>query len=252
MRTSTELALSASQPARDELWYEVIDGDRAMFNGRSDRTLAELRHDFRQPLTTLKMNLQAIVHLLRRPRPRIGAALDAVADCLAAEQDLVMLIATVTRSATYGLSATSPVALNAVATDVHETLLQAKPDLDKRIAARLADHSPVVAGDAPSLRFALSSLVRHALEWRGRNRLQRRVIIETRQVSGRAELSLSGIPVSMVLGPRVHSTLRVTERVARAHGGVASIDRSPSGATVRMIFPGLSDGGPPTEVRHDK
>src|SRR5688500_11711463 len=111
MQASTELALSASQSANDELWYEVIDEDRAMSDGPSDRTLAELRHDLRQPLTTLKMNLQAILHLLRRPRPRIGAALDAVVDCLAAEQDLVMLLATITRTATYRLAATSRVAL---------------------------------------------------------------------------------------------------------------------------------------------
>ena len=248
MRTSTELALSASQSANDELWYEVIDEDRAMSDGASDRTLAELRHDLRQPLTTLKMNLQAILHLLRRPRPRVGAALDAVVDCLAAEQDLVMLLATITRTATYRLAATSRVALNAVVTDVDETLSQAKPDLAKRVAVHLADRSPVVNGDAPSLRFALLSLVRHALESRHADRIG----IGTRQVDGRAELSVSGIPLAMVAGPSVHPTLAVTQSVVRAHGGVASIDQRPSGATVRIVLPTLPDGGMSTEVHHDK
>jgi signal transduction histidine kinase len=248
MQTSTELALSPSQPANDELWHGVIDEDQAMSDGLSDRTLAELRHDLRQPLTTLKMNLHAILHLLRRPRPRIGAALDAVVDCLAAEQDLVMLLATMSRGATYRLSATARVALNAVASDVRETLSQAQPDLAKRVAVRLADHSPLVNGDAASLRFALLSLVRHALESRGADR----VVIGTRQAGGRAELSVSGIPLLMVLGPSVHSTLTVTHSVVRAHGGVATIDQRPSGATVRIVLPTLSDGGMSTEVRHDK
>jgi signal transduction histidine kinase len=248
MQSSTELALSASQAANNELWYGVIDDDRAMSNGPSDRTLAELRHDLRQPLTTLKMNLQAILHLLRRPRPRIGAALDAVVDCLAAEQELIVLLATMTRSATYKLAATTRVALNVVVTDVHETLSQAKPDLAKRVAVHLADHSPIVNGDAPSLRFALLSLVRHALESRDADR----VVIGTRQLDGRAELRVSGIPLLMVVGPSVHSTLAVTQSVVQAHRGLASIDQRPSGATVRIVLPALSDGRMSTEVHHDK
>lgn len=54
---------------------------------------ARLRHDLRQPLTTIRMNLQAAIRLLQRPEPLVPAALDAILDCLDAEREAAGLLA---------------------------------------------------------------------------------------------------------------------------------------------------------------
>src|SRR5690349_3831488 len=41
-----------------------------------ERVMAELSHDLRQPLTSLRMNLQSAVKLLQQPTPRVTTALE--------------------------------------------------------------------------------------------------------------------------------------------------------------------------------
>src|SRR5689334_21369332 len=46
------------------------------------QAFAELSHDLRQPLTTIRMNLQSAIRLLQGPNPRVEDAVEALADCL--------------------------------------------------------------------------------------------------------------------------------------------------------------------------
>jgi signal transduction histidine kinase len=232
---------------------DLLDRPPPTVDRPSDRLLAELCHDLRQPLTTIKMNLQAVVRLLQRRKPCIAEALEAIADCVEAEQDVVELLAGMTRPVTPELSYTSRIGLNSIAADVRAALSLGDPRLGKRIALRLAPRSPTVDGDAPRLRLALLSLVRHALDWKGRDRVRARLVVGTRQMEARAELSVAGVPLPLVLGPSLHTTLSVMFSVVRAHGAVARIDPRPAGATVRIVFPRKP---PPTgslrETDHDQ
>ena len=57
-----------------------------------ERVMAELSHDLRQPLTSLRMNLQSAVKLLQQPTPRVTTALEALADCFDTERDMTELV----------------------------------------------------------------------------------------------------------------------------------------------------------------
>ena len=59
----------------------------------ADSSATELLHDLRQPLTCLKMNLQAALRLLRSPDPHVDAAVEAIEDCLGAQRDVASLLA---------------------------------------------------------------------------------------------------------------------------------------------------------------
>lgn len=59
----------------------------------ADASATELLHDLRQPLTCLKMNLQAALRLLRHPDPHVEAAVEAIEDCLGAQHDVASLLA---------------------------------------------------------------------------------------------------------------------------------------------------------------
>jgi hypothetical protein len=195
------------------------------------------------------MNLQAIARLLQSPTPRIAAALDAVADCLDAEQDVVVLLANTARGVAPPLGATSDVALNPVAFDVEAMLRHTTPSLARRIRLHLAEPSPTVDGDGNRLRSGLLGLVQHVLEWGAREGTRRRVVVTTREANGHAELSVGGVPLSLVFGRHLDTTLAVTHKVvAAAHGAVARIDRRPSDARVRIVFPNGTVGHPPGEA----
>ena len=78
------------------------------------RVMSELSHDLRQPLTSLNMNLQTAVKMLKLPAPQISVALEALADCLSTERDMIELLAHAKRRAT-SLAGDGTVPLNEVA-----------------------------------------------------------------------------------------------------------------------------------------
>ena len=55
------------------------------------QVIAELSHDLRQPLTTITMNLQCAMRLLRSPAPRLDDAIEALSDCLHSETEIAEL-----------------------------------------------------------------------------------------------------------------------------------------------------------------
>ena len=64
------------------------------------QVMTELSHDLRQPLTSLRMNIQSAVKLLQQPTPQISSALEALTDCLSTERDMIELLAHAHRRAT--------------------------------------------------------------------------------------------------------------------------------------------------------
>jgi len=63
------------------------------------QVMTELSHDLRQPLTSLRMNIQSAVKLLQQPTPQITSALEALTDCLSTERDMIELVAHARRRA---------------------------------------------------------------------------------------------------------------------------------------------------------
>jgi signal transduction histidine kinase len=228
-------------PDRHTLGYDVrydVMNETPQTLNDAQRLLAELTHDVRQPLTTIKMNLQAIVRLLGQspPSQQIAAALDAIGDCLLAERELDALFTGVGQLVARESRSLPRIELNDVAVD-GVRLYRLISRMCKGIELRLAEPSPVVNGDARRIRYALQTLLRHALGADKESPPGEQVVVGTRRAGSYAELSVGGLPLPVVFGPTHSSALTVTNLVARAYGGIARIESSDSCATVRIVFP---------------
>ena len=125
--------------------------------------VSELSHDLRQPLTSLKMNLQCAVRLLQLPNPRVSVALEALTDCLSIESDITELLAQAHRRAKAMVASTSTLSLNDLVHDVVTTIRCFEPRWRNRFVEHLAVESPLVDGRAWRLRFSFLSTIRHLL-----------------------------------------------------------------------------------------
>jgi hypothetical protein len=129
--------------------------------------------------------------------------------------------------------------LNLVALDavrLHRNLSRLANPID----VRLAEPPPIVYGEASHLRYALRTLLRHAVAWDGADASAAQLAVATRQASTYAELSVSGLPSTMIFGRAPCVPLAVTNHVARSHGGIARIESCDSAATVRIVLPGAT------------
>jgi C4-dicarboxylate-specific signal transduction histidine kinase len=225
---------SNRQDARDDTTTEL-----PRFNPLN-RVVALLRHDARQPLTTIRMNLVAAKRMLaeERANPRVAAALEAIADSLAAQQDLDRFISAMRprqlRSMVFG-----SLALNDVALAAERALRLVAASRSRQIELRLAEHSPTVKGDGARLRSALQSLLWRTLSANA-DGAHDPLVLATRESSSFAELSASGLPRALLLGPDRTHNLAFTHSVARVHGGVVRIDSHGTAATVRIVIPACS------------
>jgi len=231
-------------PDRRTLGYDVrfdVMNDSPQTLNDAHRLLAELSHDVRQPLTTIRMNLQAIVRLLGQERrsPGIDAALDAVRDCLDAELELNALFTGVSELARHIPGFPARVDLNLVALDAIR-LYGISSRLRNPIDVRLAEPPPIVYGQASYLRHAVRTLLKHASAWDGEGASAAQLVVATRQASAYAELSVSGLPSAMIFGRTPCVPLAVTNHVARSQGGIARIESCDSAATVRIVLPGAA------------
>jgi hypothetical protein len=250
-RTGERAAQATTAPSstsrRDEDAAATIEHPNELSGGLPDATpprltvptsLDALSHEIRQPLMTLRMNLQVAVRLLRSPQPRVAAALDAVRDCLEAERDLAALLASTSRPLLQRSSRWGLVDLNKVASTVGDVLSHAWPARSGEFTVRLAERSPIIHGDAPCLHFALLSLARKALEWSGREANESGgVVIETRSAPAGAELDVLGIPLAMVQGPSLFTSIAVADSVVLRHGGMTIVEQGSSCAAIRMLMP---------------
>lgn len=183
------------------------------------RVISELSHDLRQPLTSLNMNLQCAVKMLQSPTPQISDALEALADCLSTEKDMVELVAQAKRRAATS-SLNLPMPLNDIARDLLLSARNLEPDWRMRLTDRLVTPSPLVASGFVRLRLALLSILRRSLMLdeaeAGRSE---GVVIETRSVDDRAELRFSGLPQSLATSHSFQSLhMLITSLVRHVHG----------------------------------
>lgn len=167
------------------------------------RVMSELSHDLRQPLTSLNMNLQCAVKMLRSATPQIEGALEALADCLSTEQDMVELLAQAKRRAATASANVPNMPLNDFARDLLLSARNLEADWRMRLHDRLVTPSPVVSSGFVRLRLALLSILRRSLildeSEPGRSA---GIVIETRSIDERAELRFHGLPQSLA---RLHS-----------------------------------------------
>lgn len=184
-----------------------------------ERVVQELSHDLRQPLTSLTMNLQSAVKLLNGSTPQIPAALDALADCLSIERDMVELLAHAKhRAAT--VSAHAPIPLNDLARDLLLSVRNFESNWRLCLGERLASPSPVVVGGVVRLRFALLSFLRRALMLaETEHTAPDGIVIETRSTKDRAELRFTGLPLSLPVSESLQSLhMLITSLVGHLHG----------------------------------
>ncbi|HEY2379266.1 MAG TPA: hypothetical protein VGH98_25010 [Gemmatimonadaceae bacterium] len=185
-----------------------------------DRVMAELSHDLRQPLTSLRMNLQSAVKLLQQPTPSVSAALDALSDCLGTEHDMIELISRVKQRA----SATTEVAavtLNELASDLVVTARGFHPNWHFRVEECYAPHSPLVTGGLARLRLALLSILRRALIiGDSEPATPDTIVVETQLVVDYAELRFTGLPLSLSASPGfqgLHTLITTLVEYLRGH-----------------------------------
>lgn len=195
MRLSVNAALhEAAPPEQAELQLVV---KTAKVDDSLVQVVSELSHDLRQPLTSLNMNLQCAVKMLQSPTPQISAALEALADCLSTEKDMVELVAQAKRRV-MALSTNTPVRLNDIARDLLLSARNLEPDWRMRLNDRFLTPSPLVSSGFLRLRLALLSILRRSLildesDPGGGDG----VVIETRSLDDRAELRFTGLPPSL-------------------------------------------------------
>src|SRR5689334_7802757 len=120
-------ACSSTQRAGAIATHSIREGVQSAGSATAIET-AKLAHGLRQPLTTIKMNLQAAIRLLQAPQPRVAAALDAISDCLTAEAHVVSMLAAIDQPPGEVLPPPLPVELNVVALEVQAHARHADPD----------------------------------------------------------------------------------------------------------------------------
>ena len=158
MMNEEALQAALRLPALERHGVETIGSDE-----KPHELIRELSHDLRQPLTSLKMNLQCAVRLLQLPNPRVSVALEALTDCLSTESDITELLAQAHRRAKATVTTTTSFALNDLVHDVVTTIRCFEPHWRTRFVEHLAAESPLVDGRAWRLRFSFLSTFRHLL-----------------------------------------------------------------------------------------
>jgi hypothetical protein len=185
------------------------------------RVVTELSHDLRQPLTSLHMNLQTAVKLLRQPTPSIPAALDALTDCLCTEGDMIEVLSHASRRVAALSRPNASFALNHLAHDIMRTAQGLEPSWRLRLTERFTTPSPMVAPCTLRLRLALLSTLRRALII---DELElpksEGIVVETLSSGDHAELRLTGLP----------SALPTSSGFTALHALMATIVRRMKGA----------------------
>lgn len=207
-------------------------------NGRPHELIRELSHDLRQPLTSLKMNLQCAVRLLQLPNPRVSVALEALTDCLSTESDITELLGHAHRRAKALLASTTTLALNDLVHDVVTTIRCFEPAWRKRFIEKLADESPLIDGRAWRLRFSLLSILRHLLLLDEISETDGDPIhIEVRTGPSGAQIALAQLRAGSLDARQLQPMLGLLRSVTLRLGGTLTIDNREDGGLVLISLP---------------
>lgn len=221
--------------ARREQWT-----DKRTLHAR--QLVEELSHDLRQPLTSMRMNVQSAVRLLKSPTPSVAAALDALADCMSIQEDVIQMLGKARQRFAALTDVTGPLALNDLVRDVVTSVIDSEPYWAPLLKHSLVEPSPVVAGDSWRLRFALVTIVRHSL-YAAKDECGwvRSLVFETQRSVSRAELRLGGVCPHCVRGAGMLSLVGLIRVRIRHLDGVITVDSGESGATITISLPIAQD-----------
>jgi len=200
--------------------------------------IAELSHDLRQPLTTITMNLQCAIRLLRSPTPQLTDAVEALSDCLHSEAEIAELVNQAQRRIAHLLNPPETFVLNELVEELLLTMRVFEPGWTKLVTERLEEPSPIVWGSSSRLRMGLLALIRRVLAAENFDGASgERLHIATRSTASEGELTLSGIPRACLSAQLMPSVLdEITAASGRLGGGTLLELNSPS-ATLRIFLP---------------
>lgn len=222
---------SLSPGTRTEHWT-----DKRALHAR--QLVEELSHDLRQPLTSMRMNLQSAVRLLESSTPSVAAALEAITDCLTVEEDVIRMLVSARQRFAALIEVGTPLALNDLVRDVVTAVIDAEPYWGQLLKHDLMEPSPLVDGESCRLRFALLTIARHAL-YAAKDECGwvSPLVFETRGTPSRAELRLGGVCPHCVRGAGMQSLVGLIRVRTRHIDGVITIDARETGATIIISLP---------------
>ena len=217
-------------------------------HGASDATriMSALAHDIRQPLTSIRMNVQTAIRLLRQRPPRTPQAIAALQDTLAAEGAATgVVLAASTRVADLA-EAPRSVELNAVVVEVQRMLHAATATWGDRLELGLDSEAPIVDAEPHWLRRTVSKLILAALDAMDGNEATAhgRLSLRTRRAEGRfAELRLQGLAPASLSMNRDFWTHALGGAAAHAQECYTIVESLTTGLTVRVVLPVAGNRG---------
>jgi signal transduction histidine kinase len=205
----------------------------------AQQLVQELSHDLRQPLTSLNMNLQSAVRLLRAASPQRDAAVEAISDCLSVELDVVRMLSRTLQRFEALMNPALPMPLNEMVSDVVSAVCQIEASWQKRVLVHLSDPSPLVRGDAWRLRLALIGFVRRAVIYLEEQKCVAPLTLETGTTRDRAQIVLRCVRAP-VFESNMEGVIVFVEALTRRVGGTVSFDARDTEATIVISLPTAS------------
>jgi len=223
--------------------HAVRAEDRA--SADATRIVSAFAHDIRQPLTSIRMNVQTAIRLLRGRPSRTSQAIAALQDTLAAEGAATeIVLATSARVA--GLPALArSVDLNAVVVEVHRRLRAVTATWGDRLELDLDREALFVDADPQWLRCTVSKLVLSAFDTMDANETMARgrLSLRTRRGEGRfAELRLQGVVPESLGANRDFWTRALGGAASHAQECYTIVESLSTGLTVRVVLPVTGNG----------
>lgn len=204
------------------------------------RLLTTLAHDVRQPLTSIRMNVQTALRLLRGATPRLDVALGALDDALLAEGAAAEIVRAASERLALGSSIERLTDLNATAVEVQRQLRTATATWGERLVLDLDARAPMVKADPLWLHSVMLSLVLAAIDVAESDEPSApgHVSLGTRRLEGEyTELSLRGTPPSALRADRDFWTQALGAAAAHAWKCHTVVESLASGVTVRVLLP---------------
>jgi signal transduction histidine kinase len=237
-------APSAGRPA------ELTPADAAQL-------LSALAHDVRQPLTSIRMNVQTAIRLLRERRPRVSAVIGALQDTLAAEGAAADVLLATSERVAHALGWERSVDLNAVVIEVQRQLRAATATWGQRLELELDSGRPMIDVDARRLHATVLSLVLAAFDSidgaadqpHGTLSLTTKGKGNEHGASRFAELKLKGLPPAPRGATRDLWSQALGGAAAHAWECYTVVESSDSGVTVRVFLPASSEDASRRERR---
>ena len=196
----------------------------------------ELLHDLRQPLTSMNMNVQSAVRLLRSETPQREAAVEALSDCLSVELDVVHLLSRTLQRFAALMNPAVLVPLNEMVRDVVATVCTFEANWQKRLLVHLAEPSPLIPGEAWRIRLALVGFVRRALIQLDEQRCVVPLTLETGTSQGHAEIVVRCFR-GPVFEPSMEGLIDFVEALTRRVGGTVTFDARDTEAIIVISLP---------------